>query len=122
MPYEIYSVPVYSSDHLYPQSRSDVLDVVYDESDFQSNTIDYDKSDFLTSDFENETGSEFSKTKDVLNKIKNYRQQMKWRRVGQQIDRQFDAILSIASNIGVQVRKYKLVQVTLFMMNESKFC
>ena len=71
LPYEIYSVPVYSSDHLYPQSRSEVLDVVYDESDFQSNTIDYDKSDFLTSNFENETGSEFSKTKDVLNKIKN---------------------------------------------------
>merc|ERR1719422_840289 len=81
LPYEVYSVPVYSSDHLYPQSRSDVLDVVYDESDFQSNTIDYDKSDLLTSNFENETGSEFSKTKDVLNKIKNYRQQMKWRRV-----------------------------------------
>ena len=79
------------------------MDVVYDESDFLSNTIDYDKSDFLTSNFENEHGSEFTKTKDVLNKIKNYRQQMKWRRVGQQIDRQFDAILSIASNIGVQV-------------------
>ena len=67
------------------------MDIVYDDSDFQTDNIEY------------ETENEFSKTQNILGKLKNYRNRVKWRRVGQQIDRQFDAILNLASTVGVQV-------------------
>ena len=91
------SSKIYSSNYPRLQSRSDVLDVVYDESDF------------LLSNFEYDSENEFSKTKNVLNKIKNYPKKKNWNRVGQQIDRQFDIILSLANSGAVQVRNWCLL-------------
>ena len=85
-----------TSPYAYAQSRSDVLDVVYDDADFPTNNVYYKEE------------SEFSKTQNIIGKLKNYRNRVKWRRVGQQIDRQFDAILSLASTAGVQVNNLLL--------------